>query len=102
MQPIVNALKTLQRMAVAGTPTVTTAAPTTTAASVLAASSTRKEALIYNNGAVTVYLGTSAGVTVANGFPVPPGAVLEDNRHVGAWFGVTASGTGDLRIVSVV
>jgi hypothetical protein len=86
---------------VKGTSVFTTAAPTTSATLVLAANTSRKTATIYNNGSVTVYLGKDATVTTANGLPLPVGATLEDDSTTSAWYGITASGTGDLRIVEV-
>lgn len=83
------------------TTTFSTAAPTNAAASILAANADRERALIYNNGSVTVYLGKDNTVTTANGFPLLPGASLEDDRTSGAWFGITAAGTGDLRIMEI-
>ena len=87
-----------------GTRTFSTFAPTTTAAAAtpaLAANTSRKEALIYNNGAQTVYLGRDAQVTTATGLPLVSGATLRDDRATGAWYAITASGTGDLRILEV-
>lgn len=83
-----------------GTATGSAAAPTSVAAVALAANVNRKTAIIYNNGSVTVYLGGS-GVTTANGLPLLPGAAFVDDRTTGVWYGVTASGTGDLRIIEV-
>lgn len=105
-QLVTNAINALSAVVArdnaTGTPTVSTAAPTTTAASVLAANSSRKVAILYNNGAQAVYLGTTSGVTVANGMPLVPGASFIDDRTLGAWYGITPSGTGDLRIMQVV
>lgn len=84
-----------------GTRTFSTAAPTNSAAQALAANTSRKEALIYNNGTMTVYLGKDNTVTTSNGLPLAPGATLRDDRATGAWWAIVASGTGDLRIVEV-
>jgi len=84
------------------TKTMSAAAPTNSAASVLAANTDRKTAVIFNNGSVTVYLGKDGTVSTANGLPLAPGSTLEDTDTQDAWFGITASGTGDLRIVEVV
>ncbi len=84
-----------------GTRTHSTAAPTTTAGSVLAANVNRKVAVFANDGDVTVYLGSTAGVTTSNGYPLLPDAVLVDDLSTGAWYAITASGTGDLRIIEI-
>jgi hypothetical protein len=86
-----------------GTKLLTTAAPTTTPASVvLAANANRKVAIIRNVGTVDVYLGVSAAVTTANGFLLQRGGeVLVDDFSDDVWYGITASGTADLRIIEV-
>jgi len=86
---------------VRGSKVFSTAAPTASAAQCLAANASRKTAVIYNNGSQTVYLGGSGSVTTSNGLPLLVGASVEDDTSVDAWFAVTASGTGDLRIVEV-
>lgn len=83
-----------------GTKTFTAPAPTTTAGSIVAAS-TRKQASIFNNGSVTVYLGKDNTVTAANGYPLPAGASLDDDKTTDAWWGITASGAGDLRVLVI-
>lgn len=75
-------------------------APDTTADLLLAANPARIVAAFYNNGAVTVYLGDS-GVTSADDWPLPPGGVFVDNTSTDAWYGRTASGTGDIRFIEV-
>lgn len=84
-----------------GTKTFSTAAPTNAAASILAANASRKTALIVNAGSVTVYLGKDNTVTTSNGIPLAVGAAIEDDRSTDAWYGITASSTGDLRILEV-
>ena len=83
-----------------GTPTFTAAAPTTSATLLLAANTSRKSALLYNNGSQVVYLGGS-GVTTSTGQPVPPGGAIADGAGAGAWYGITATGTGDIRVTEV-
>lgn len=85
-----------------GTPTFSAAAPTTAATLLLAANASRTTALLANNGTQTVYLGVANTVTTANGVPLAPGATLTDETTTGAWWGITASGTGDVRVVEVV
>lgn len=84
-----------------GSKTFADPAPTTSAASVLAANASRKAAIFYNNGADTIYLGGSSGVTSSNGMPLVAGATLYDNVSTDAWWAIMASGTGDLRIIEV-
>lgn len=76
----------------------TAAAPTTSPTLVLAANLGRWSATISNNGSVTVYLGKDNTVSTATGFALDPGMAVEDEESTDAWWGITASGTGDLRI----
>lgn len=56
---------------------------------------------IYNHSAtVTMFLGPS-DVTAATGFPLAPGELFEDDDTEAAWYGITSSGTGDLRVIEV-
>ena len=75
-------------------------APTTSAASIVAANPDRLSVTIHNAGSVVVYLGPS-GVTTSTGLPLAVGATLTDTTSVDAWHAITASGTGDLRIIEV-
>lgn len=84
-----------------GSKTFSDPAPTTTASSIIGANATRKVASIYNAGSQTVYLGNTSGVTTSNGFPLVPGANMVDDASIDAWWAITASGTGDLRIIEV-
>lgn len=82
-----------------GSKTVTKATPSTSSASVLAANASRISATIRNFGSVTVYL--SQGTATTDSFPLEPGETLSDVTSTDAWNGITASGTGDLRIIEV-
>jgi hypothetical protein len=84
-----------------GTKAFTTAAPTASAAQCLAANANRLRALIENNGVQTVYLGKDNTITTATGLPLASGASAEDDATTDAWYAITATGTGDLRIVEV-
>lgn len=61
----------------------------------------RKALTIKNAGTVTVYLGDSDAVTAETGFPLEAGDVLTDDVSVERYYGIAASGTGDLRIIEV-
>lgn len=84
-----------------GSKTFTDPAPTSSAASIVAANASRKSVTIHNAGSVTVYLGSTSGVTTSNGVPLAPNATMSDEASTDAWYAITASGTGDLRIVEV-
>jgi hypothetical protein len=73
----------------------------TSADLILAANADRVTALIVNNGSVTVYLGKANTVTAANGLPLVAGATLEDGESGSAWYGITASGSSDVRVLEV-
>lgn len=66
---------------------------------ILGVNSARRGATIVNNGSVVVYLGKSASVTTANGIPLAVGQSFTINagEYLGAVFGVTASGSADVR-----
>lgn len=82
-------------------PRAVTVGTTATLITAAAPSQTRTSVTIYNNGASTVYLGTS-GVTAAAGLPLPAGQSMEDDVSLGAWYGITSSGTVEVRVVEVV
>ena len=84
-----------------GTRTHTTAAPGTTATLLLAANADRRSATLFNAGSATVFLGP-VGVTTATGIPLAAGQPLVDAASTGAWYGVVATGAGDVRVVEVV
>ena len=73
----------------------------TTAAALPATALTNRRALIvFNNGTITVYLGES-GVTAAGGFPLLPGQSLVLETGTTAIYGITASGTVEVRVLEV-
>lgn len=74
-------------------------APTTTATLLKASNVDRKGIAISNHGEVTVYLGFANTVTTATGFPLSPGGSYADDIYTGDWYGITAAGTGDIRVI---
>lgn len=78
-----------------------TAAPGTTATLLLAANPARATAMLVNNGTATVFLGKDATVTTTTGIPLAAGASLVDDRSSDAWYGILATGTGDVRVLEV-
>lgn len=66
-------------------------AATAVAAELVAARAARKSLTIYNEGASPAYVGP-AGVTAANGFPVPPGGALTLRHHTGAVSAIMGAG----------
>lgn len=56
---------------------------------------------VFNNGADPVYLG-GATVTTATGIPVAAGQARQLVVTGEAWYGVVATGTADVRVLSVV
>jgi len=69
----------------------------TSATSILAANASRKEWLIYNNGAAILYLGSSSGVTTANGIPIVPQRAASGRIYKGAFWGIVSAGSIDVR-----
>ncbi len=84
-----------------GSKTVTAVSCTSgSATQVLAANDNRKSASLKNTGAATVYLGLS-DVTINTGYPLAAGESLTDGVSLDAWYGITASGTADVRVIEV-
>jgi hypothetical protein len=79
----------------------TAAAAPTTAATLIIAASSRRTLTLYNNGSVVVYIG-GATVTSSTGFPIAAGVELAiDDPTTNAIYGITASGTGDIRYLAI-
>ena len=79
-------------------PTAVTVTTTATAIPATALAG-RRAMMVRNNGSVTVYLGDST-VTSTNGFPLSPGE--EKSYELGppvTLYGITASGTADVRVL---
>jgi hypothetical protein len=83
-----------------GSTAFTDPAPGTSATLVLAANADRKVAVIQNAGTVDCYIGPS-GVTTSTGLELVAGAAFVDDASVSAWYGITASGTADVRVCEV-
>ena len=90
----------LVALGASGTTAFTDPTCDTTADLILAANTLRKAAIIQNAGAVDVYLGPS-GVTTSSGLLLAAGASLVDSASTSAWYGITSSGTADLRVCEV-
>lgn len=75
--------------------------PTTAATLIVSANPGRTSLTLRNAGSVTVYLGRDAAVTTATGYPLEAGEVLEDTDSIDAYYGIAASGTGDIRSIEV-
>lgn len=58
------------------------------------------DALVYNNGASTVFVG-GPDVTTANGIPVPAGQSLSIRVEAADPYGIVASGTVECRVGSM-
>lgn len=63
----------------------------------LAANANRRRVTLVNDGGVTVYLGKN-GITAAAGYPLIPGDTFSTSDFLGALYGITASGTGAIRV----
>lgn len=57
---------------------------------------------IANNGAVVVYLGADAGLTIASGEPLPAGWLVSDDKDKEAVWAVSSVGTVDLRVTEIL
>jgi hypothetical protein len=76
---------------------------TTTATALPATAATGRSSLsVKNNGAVTIYVGSST-VTSANGYPLAPNAEISfDVGDQVIVYGITASGSADIRVLEGV
>lgn len=85
------------------TATVAAVAPTTTATLITLANTARSGLYIYNaHATVDCFIGPSSGVTASTGIPLlhATGAFFDDHTS-NAWYGITASGTSDLRVIVI-
>lgn len=87
----------VQRVSTGGAPSLShgNTACTTTATSILAANYERKGLVIQATDG-TVYLG-GASVTTSTGFPLATGQSFSSSAFLGAVYGITASGTVNVR-----
>jgi len=76
----------------------TTNAVVSVSTTAVALTSTGNNSTFYNDGAHTVYVGSS-GVTGATGLPIPSGSERTFNNS-GTLYGITSSGTSTVRILS--
>lgn len=82
--------------------TVAASAVNISTAALLAASSTTRQKLTVKNtsATATLYVGASAGVTSANGFPLGPGEGYTFEGTQAAIYAVASSGTIDVRLLA--
>ncbi|HKS27827.1 MAG TPA: hypothetical protein VJS44_08410 [Pyrinomonadaceae bacterium] len=90
-------------MAQSGSVTTVMKAPTTSAVKLVDADSSTSSVLIVNNGSVTAYVGTTSSVTASasastDGIPVYANTYLVLRNVSNSLYGITASGTANLRI----
>lgn len=67
---------------------------------VLASNTWRQGITLYNNGSVTIYIGTDASVATATGIPMLAGAAYDFNgwqQYKGPLYAIAASATADVR-----
>lgn len=77
------------------------AATVTTSATLIVGGRTSREAVqIQNLGAADIYIGGS-GVTASTGIKVASGASWDDQNLSGPLYGITSSGTADVRVLEV-
>lgn len=89
-------------------PSLTNVTVANTATALWSAAGTRLKATIANNSSQTVYVGPDASVATAagsnhGGIPIQANSSAELDQRDGvdqAWYGIVASGTADVRIIS--
>jgi len=70
-----------------------------TATLILSANTTQKKRRFENTGNETIFIGSDASVTVANGFPIKPGEVLSAGDFNGTIYGIVVADTETLQFV---
>lgn len=73
----------------------------TTAELIVNTNPSRKFLEIINNSANDLYLGFDTGVTIANGFPVPSGAVWYTEIYLGAIYMIGSVAGSDVRYIDM-
>lgn len=82
--------------------TVTVVSIATTATLIVAANTARKALIIQNaDAAAAMFIGTSSGVTTANGYKVAAGASVTLSPSNNTWYGIVASGTVSANAIEV-
>lgn len=76
---------------------------TNTATLIIAANSARQELVMTNNSVTTdIFIGPDSSVTASTGLPLYANQTRERSRgfaiHLGDVYGITASGTADIRV----
>lgn len=84
-----------------GTGTNTQVFAATATTQLLASNANRKEALFVNAGTVAAYIGPGTPLSTGTAFYLPPLATFQDDRTTGAWHGIVAAGSADIRILEV-
>jgi hypothetical protein len=80
----------------------TTLTMTSSAVKLLSVNSTRKQAVVFNVGPSTVYVGNFSTVTTATGIPIPPNTGFQDDLTSAEWYGIVATtSTSDMRVTEV-
>ena len=72
-----------------------------TTATLISAAGPRISLAIFNNGSVTLFLGSTNAVTDSNGYPVPAGTSFTDSVSSDNWYGYVTTGPQSIRILSV-
>ena len=80
---------------------ITTVSVGTTATQLVGANSNRISVLLFNDGASTVFIGSSNTVSTTNGFPLFPQRYLVINT-TGAVFGISQSGTNTVYVAQLI
>ena len=84
----------------------------TSATQIVAKNLSRITLIMFNNGSNTIFLGTDNNVTTSNGYPMAPNTQMvfdfngDAERHPlfyrGAFWGIVASSTEDLRYLELL
>jgi len=77
---------------------------TTSATTLIAANPKRISLFVQNLHTVSIFFSETSGVTTANGLELKPNEMIveeydgHETRYTGAYFGIVASGTADVRV----
>lgn len=74
---------------------------TDSATLIVSSRDTRNNLLIRNLGSETVYISQADSLATDTAYPIDGGSVLSLDNYIGALYGITVSGSSDIRVVEV-
>lgn len=85
---------------VKGTKTFSRVVLSTAPSQIVAANANRRVVMLYNIGDSDAYLGKDSSVSILSFF-FPAGSAIQDDSSTDAWWGITETGSADIRVIEV-